>query len=60
MFLHLHLFGKNGGLIGKMVAPLGVARMLPKYNIAMNQGLIYYSFSDGLICKKEAEVNLHL
>jgi hypothetical protein len=43
-----------------MVAPLGVARMLPKYNIAMNQGLIYYSFSDGLICKKEAEVNLHL
>lgn len=42
------------------MAPLDVARMLPKYNITMNQGLIYYYFSEGLNCKKEAAVNFHL
>lgn len=58
MSFHLHLFGETVGITGKMVAYLGLARVLPKDNIAKTKGLDYCSFRADLICKKGAEVKL--
>lgn len=54
-FLHLHLFGETGGVTGKRMAPSGLARVVPKDNLAGNKGLSYCCFSAELICKKGLE-----